>query len=217
MIVKDHINIMGFAGNNPLQGPNDSRFGPRFPAMNKAYDPELIKLGKEIANDMKIGKEIHSGVYTCLGGPNYETVAELRMWKMLGVDAVGMSTVILTEETKSRINKIKILTGSRSSNSSPFWYESFRIFVNNKCLRDGIRNWWWRWVEWMEIYVIFDLKSSKLFFKQQIFVALFSANHEEVMAIGNKKTKMLSDFVAKFIEKSHGKHWTRLLLVLFGL
>jgi purine-nucleoside phosphorylase len=97
MIVKDHINIMGFAGNNPLQGPNDSRFGPRFPAMNKAYDPELIKVGQQLALEMGMEKDIHTGVYTCLGGPNYETVAELRMWKMLGVDAVGMSTVKIIE------------------------------------------------------------------------------------------------------------------------
>jgi purine-nucleoside phosphorylase len=63
--------------------------------MNKAYDPDLIKIGNELATEMKIENEIHTGVYTCLGGPNYETVAELRMWKMLGVDAVGMSTVTI--------------------------------------------------------------------------------------------------------------------------
>lgn len=93
MLVKDHINIMGFAGNNPLQGPNDERFGPRFPPMNKAYDRELIANAKRIAEEVGIGEAIHEGVYACLGGPNFETVAELRMLKMLGVDAVGMSTV----------------------------------------------------------------------------------------------------------------------------
>jgi len=93
MILHDHINFMGFAGNNPLQGPNDPRFGPRFPPMNKAYDADLIKLGKKIAKDMGMEEKTHLGVYTCLGGPNYETVAELKMLKILGVDAVGMSTV----------------------------------------------------------------------------------------------------------------------------
>lgn len=93
MLVKDHINIMGFAGNNPLQGPNDERFGPRFPPMNKAYDKEFLENGKRIAKEIGIGDLVHEGVYTCLGGPNFETVAELRMLKMLGVDAVGMSTV----------------------------------------------------------------------------------------------------------------------------
>lgn len=94
MLVKDHINLMGFAGNNPLQGPNDERFGPRFPPMNQAYDKHLLTKVKQLWIDE--GEEegnIHEGVYTCLGGPNFETVAELRMLKMLGVDAVGMSTV----------------------------------------------------------------------------------------------------------------------------
>lgn len=93
VIVKDHINLMGFAGNNPLQGPNDTRFGPRFPPMNKAYDIDLKHRALKIARDLGIEHLVHEGVYTCLGGPNYETVAELRMLKILGVDCVGMSTV----------------------------------------------------------------------------------------------------------------------------
>lgn len=93
MLVKDHINIMGFAGNNPLQGPNDERFGPRFPPMNRAYCTDLIEKAKKIGEDLGIGHHIREGVYTCLGGPNFETVAELKMLHMLGVDAVGMSTV----------------------------------------------------------------------------------------------------------------------------
>ncbi|KAF7386916.1 hypothetical protein HZH66_011368 [Vespula vulgaris] len=93
MIMKDHVNLMGFAGNNPLQGPNDDRFGPRFPPMNKAYNTELIKIGEEVASEMGIDDIVHKGVYTCLGGPNFETVAELKMLRIFGVDAVGMSTV----------------------------------------------------------------------------------------------------------------------------
>lgn len=93
MIVKDHINIMGFAGNSPLQGPNDLRFGPRFPPMNKAYDPELIKIALELSKELGMESVTRTGIYTCLGGPNYETVAELKMWKLLGLDAIGMSTV----------------------------------------------------------------------------------------------------------------------------
>lgn len=93
MMVKDHVNIMGFAGNNPLQGPNDDRFGPRFPPMNQAYNAELLETGLKIAKEMKIDDIVHKGVYTCLGGPNFETVAELKMLRMAGVDAVGMSTV----------------------------------------------------------------------------------------------------------------------------
>ncbi|KOB79329.1 Purine nucleoside phosphorylase, partial [Operophtera brumata] len=88
MIVKDHINMMGFAGNNPLHGPNDERFGPRFPPMNKAYKIELRKIAKEVAKEINIENLVKEGVYTCLGGPNFETVAELNMLKMVGVDAV---------------------------------------------------------------------------------------------------------------------------------
>lgn len=84
MFVKDHINIMGFAGNNPLQGPNDERFGPRFPPMNQAYDRDIIALAKKVAQEIGLGDKIHEGVYTCIGGPNFETVAELNMLKMLG-------------------------------------------------------------------------------------------------------------------------------------
>ncbi|XP_012278902.1 purine nucleoside phosphorylase isoform X2 [Orussus abietinus] len=93
MMVKDHVNMMGFAGNNPLQGPNDDRFGPRFPPMNKAYNSKLLEIGGKVAEDMGISDIVHRGVYTCLGGPNFETVAELKMLRMVGVDAVGMSTV----------------------------------------------------------------------------------------------------------------------------
>ncbi|CAG9793847.1 unnamed protein product [Diatraea saccharalis] len=93
MIVRDHINMMGFAGNNPLHGPNDERFGPRFPPMNKAYKLEYRKIAKDVAKELNIENIVREGVYTCLGGPNFETVAELNMLKMVGVDAVGMSTV----------------------------------------------------------------------------------------------------------------------------
>lgn len=93
MLVKDHVNLMGFAGNNPLQGPNDDRFGPRFPPMNKAYNKTLLEIGSQVADEMGIADIVHKGVYTCLGGPSFETVAELKMLRMMGVDAVGMSTV----------------------------------------------------------------------------------------------------------------------------
>lgn len=96
MLIKDHVNIMGFAGNSSLLGPNDTRFGPRFPPMNKAYDPELIKIAQKLSSEMGFDNVTRTGVYTCLGGPNYETVAELNMWRLLGVDAIGMSTVSLT-------------------------------------------------------------------------------------------------------------------------
>ncbi|XP_054287407.1 purine nucleoside phosphorylase-like isoform X2 [Macrosteles quadrilineatus] len=93
MIMKDHVNFMGFAGNNPLQGINDERFGPRFPAMNRAYNAKLLSVAKEVAKELNMEKITKEGVYAQLGGPNFETIAELRMLRTCGVDAVGMSTV----------------------------------------------------------------------------------------------------------------------------
>lgn len=66
-----------------------ARFGPRFPAMNNSYDQRLRQLAKQVAKDIGIDQYIREGVYVMLGGPAYETVAELRLLRMLGVDAVG--------------------------------------------------------------------------------------------------------------------------------
>lgn len=93
MIIKDHVNMQGFAGDSPLRGSNDERFGPRFPAMTNCYDPRLRGIARETATEIGIEKVIREGVYIMVGGPCYETVAELRLLKVLGVDAVGMSTV----------------------------------------------------------------------------------------------------------------------------
>lgn len=88
MRITDHLNLSGM---NPLLGPNDERLGPRFPDMSTAYDPALGGLLDEVAAGL--GTELKSGVYACLSGPSYETPAEIRMLRILGADAVGMSTV----------------------------------------------------------------------------------------------------------------------------
>ena len=93
MILKDHINLPGFAGKHPLHGPNDDRFGNRFFALNSCYDRKFRTLASQIANELDVKEHVHEGVYTMLGGPNFETVAELRMLRKCGVDAVGMSTI----------------------------------------------------------------------------------------------------------------------------
>jgi purine-nucleoside phosphorylase len=91
MLIIDHINFIGMAGINPLRGPNLETFGPRFPDMGVAYDLELCRLARESAEEA--GVVLREGVYTGLGGPNFETPAELRFLRTMGTDAVGMSTV----------------------------------------------------------------------------------------------------------------------------
>lgn len=91
MLFNDHINLVGLAGNNPLIGPNDATFGERFVSMSRTYDSELRRLAREAATAN--GVPLHEGVYVCLAGPTFETPAEIRMLRLLGGDAVGMSTV----------------------------------------------------------------------------------------------------------------------------
>lgn len=88
MIIKDHINLMG---TNPLIGKNKEQFGPRFPDMSYAYSPKLRAIAKEIAQKLAI--ELEEGVYAGLTGPSYETPAEINFLRVIGADAVGMSTV----------------------------------------------------------------------------------------------------------------------------
>jgi len=88
MVVVDHINLMG---TNPLIGPNLDDFGPRFPDMTAAYEEKLIRLAK--AEALKLGMDLKQGVYAGVHGPSLETPAETRFLRMIGADAVGMSTV----------------------------------------------------------------------------------------------------------------------------
>ncbi|XP_041794843.1 purine nucleoside phosphorylase 6 [Chelmon rostratus] len=93
MLIKDHINMPGFAGQNPLCGRNDERFGVRFPCMSDAYDRDLRVLAKQTAEEQGCDSFLQEGVYCMLAGPTYETIAECRVLQTLGADAVGMSTV----------------------------------------------------------------------------------------------------------------------------
>ncbi|HJA40774.1 MAG TPA: purine-nucleoside phosphorylase [Firmicutes bacterium] len=88
MLITDHLNLMG---TNPLIGPNDDRFGPRFPDMSEVYSLQLRMIAKRAAQDLQI--PLQEGVYAAMVGPVYETPAEVRMIATLGGDAVGMSTV----------------------------------------------------------------------------------------------------------------------------
>ena len=88
MIITDHINHMNV---NPLIGPNDDEMGLRFPDMSEVYSPELVEMVKKTAS--RLGIDTQEGVYMALTGPSYETPAEVRMARIIGADAVGMSTV----------------------------------------------------------------------------------------------------------------------------
>ncbi len=88
MVIRDHINLMGM---NPLRGENAQGLGPRFPDMTEAYKPEIRTLFHKAARSL--GVEMREGVYLAVSGPSYETPAEIRAFRTLGADAVGMSTV----------------------------------------------------------------------------------------------------------------------------
>ncbi|MBV9495506.1 MAG: purine-nucleoside phosphorylase, partial [Acidobacteria bacterium] len=88
MLISDHINMMG---TNPLRGPNVDDLGLRFPDMTYTYPASLRQLAKDVAKEQ--GLELKEGVYLALSGPTYETPAEIRAFRVLGADAVGMSTV----------------------------------------------------------------------------------------------------------------------------
>ena len=88
VVMRDHINLQG---SNPLIGPNDERFGPRFPDMTHAYDKNYRTTALEEAR--RLGVEVSEGVYAALPGPSYETPAEIRYLRTIGADVVGMSTV----------------------------------------------------------------------------------------------------------------------------
>ena len=101
MLITDHLNCLGV---NPLRGPNDTRFGPRFPDMSEVYDREFQQIAHDEANaiaherfekghDETLIDFMNRGIYCSLSGPTYETPAEIRMYRQLGADAVGMSTV----------------------------------------------------------------------------------------------------------------------------
>lgn len=113
MLITDHLNLLGMAGVNPLRGPNMDEFGTRFPDMSQPYDRELQELARTVARDL--GITLYEGIYVCLGGPTFETPADLRFLLGAGVDAVGMSTVpevIVANHGSQRVLGISGITNS---------------------------------------------------------------------------------------------------------
>ncbi len=114
MLISDHINLMGMNGLNPLRGPNLDAFGERFPDMSQAYDRELLRLARQVADENGIA--VREGVYVGLSGPSFETPADLRFLRAIGADAVGMSTV--PEVTVAVHGKTRVLGISGISNAA---------------------------------------------------------------------------------------------------
>ncbi len=111
MVISDHINLVGIAGHNPLFGPNDPHLGPRFPDMSSAYDPEYRRHALFVARERNI--PVHEGVYAMVGGPSFETPAEIRFLRMIGADAVGMSTayeVVVARHAQMRVLGISAIS-----------------------------------------------------------------------------------------------------------
>jgi purine-nucleoside phosphorylase len=109
VVITDHINLQG---QNPLTGPNDDRFGPRFPDMTQAYSKPYREIALRAAQ--RLGKTVYQGVYAGLLGPSYETPAEIRYLRTIGADLVGMSTI--PEVIAARHMGIKVLAISCVTN-----------------------------------------------------------------------------------------------------
>ena len=108
MAITDHINMTGV---NLLMGPNDESIGPRFPPLRDAYDPALLSTLRESARDLGIA--LAEGVYLAVTGPSFETPAEIRAYRTMGADAVGMSTVqetILARHCGLRVAAVSVIT-----------------------------------------------------------------------------------------------------------
>jgi purine-nucleoside phosphorylase len=111
VVIKDHINLQGA---NPLTGPNDERFGPRFPDLTVAYDRRFREMTVGEGNRNRIG--LYEGIYVALPGPSYETPAEIRYLRTIGADLVGMSTV--PEVIAARHSGIRVLGISCVTNAA---------------------------------------------------------------------------------------------------
>jgi purine-nucleoside phosphorylase len=137
MIISDHLNLMGA---NPLLGPNDSRFGVRFPDMSEVYSREFQEIAVEEAN--ALGLELRRGVYAAMSGPSYETPAEVRMLRTLGADAVGMSTVpeaIVARQMGMRVLGLSCITNMAAGVvDQPINHEE--VMETGAQVRDTFRN-----------------------------------------------------------------------------
>jgi purine-nucleoside phosphorylase len=131
MVIKDHINLPGLVGHSPLMGRNLDMFGPRFPPTSDAYDVDLRKIA--IDSYKEVGDSQHSigqGVYVHVAGPQYETPAEARFLRLVGADAVGMSTI--PEVLVARHCGMKVLGISLITNNVVMPEEEEKMEIEHK-------------------------------------------------------------------------------------
>ncbi|KAF6202900.1 hypothetical protein GE061_003307 [Apolygus lucorum] len=137
MIMKDHVNFLGLAGVNPLRGISDDRFGPRFLLTSRIYDKEMRQMAKQAAKELGYESQFHEGVFAMVGGPNFETVAECRMLRMMGIDTVGMSTA--HEALAGHHCGIKVFAFSIVTNKCDMEYDSGYHISHDQILASGFR------------------------------------------------------------------------------
>jgi purine-nucleoside phosphorylase len=130
VVLTDHINLQG---HNPLTGPNDDRFGPRFPDMSQSYCKPYREIALAAAE--RLGKVLYQGIYAAVLGPNYETPAEIRYLRTIGADLVGMSTV--PEVIAARHMGIKVLAISCVTNMAAGILD--RVINHEEVLETGER------------------------------------------------------------------------------
>jgi len=114
MLITDNLNLIGMIGLNPLIGPNIDELGPRFPDMSQAYDRKLMEIARKAASQNSVA--LREGVYCALSGPSFEGPADVRFLRMIGADAVGMSTV--PEVIVARHGGLRVLGFSGISNKA---------------------------------------------------------------------------------------------------
>lgn len=133
MLITDQINFIGMGGANPLLGPNDDSLGPRFPDMSKIYDRDIREAALTVAREKDI--PLHQGVYAGLAGPSFESPAEVRFFRAIGVDAVGMSTT--PEAIAARHGGLKVMGVSSIANLAIDDPDSTAITTHEEVLEAG--------------------------------------------------------------------------------
>lgn len=135
MIIRDHIDFAGLSGECVLRGANDDRFGPRFLATVGTWDDAMNELAEKAAKELGLGDILRRGVYVMIGGPTFETVAESRLLKNFGADAVGMSTV--AEAVVGRHMGMKVFGISLITDKCCLDYTTAKVTTHEEVLAIG--------------------------------------------------------------------------------